>query len=328
MSQPDSPNPSQPDAVRGSSDARQAPDIWDLALDDLRYTMTRETFHAHLSGSWPRDWQPGPNAWVIVVRNSYSPGWLSHRLDRVVRRTLARHTPGLPEPSLTYLAAPSQAGAGQSGTMEEVSQDAGGAPIEDRHGPTSEERHDPTGEERRGPTGEERHALTREDRHDPTGGDPIARGAAQGASGITAQAAAQSARPKDARPDSAAWKARLQPTDIYIKLKTSFRERALRRLKGAKLSVFMCLILHMDRDGTAAPGIERIMRETGHARGTVCRALDELASPPLSLVEKVPASRRGRRRGCIRMADCYRVRGYAWFGPKPAVALYEEEVAM
>jgi hypothetical protein len=137
-----------------------------------------------------------------------------------------------------------------------------------------------------------------------------------------------SKEPEAGRQETTVWKATLQPTDIYIKFKTSFRDRALRRLKGARLSVFMSLALHIDEDGTAAPGIERIMRETGLARGTVCRALDELGSPPLNLIEKVPVPPEKRPRGCIRMPNCYRVRGYAWWGAKPAPALYEEGPGM
>lgn len=103
-------------------------------------------------------------------------------------------------------------------------------------------------------------------------------------------------------------------TDFYIKLKTAFRRRALRKLKGAKLSIFICLALHVDRDGVAAPGIDSIMRETGYGRATVCSGLDELES--LGIIEK-RASYRGN--------DEYVVRGYAWFGPAPAPALWEVE---
>jgi hypothetical protein len=109
----------------------------------------------------------------------------------------------------------------------------------------------------------------------------------------------------------------LGPNDYYIKLKTSFRKEALRRLKGVKLAVFLCLALHMDRDGVSAPGVERLMWETGYARSTVCSALEELCSPSLHLIEKLPAHRRATNR--------YRLRGYVWFGANPAPALYEEE---
>jgi len=102
--------------------------------------------------------------------------------------------------------------------------------------------------------------------------------------------------------------------DFYIKLKVAFRKRALAKLKGAPLSVFLCLALHVDRDGVAYPGIETIMKETAYSRSVVCNALLELAR--LGLVEKTRRPQRG--------ADEYAVKGYAWFGQQPAPALWEE----
>jgi hypothetical protein len=101
-------------------------------------------------------------------------------------------------------------------------------------------------------------------------------------------------------------------TDFYIKLKVAFRSNGLRMLKGAKLSVFLCLALHLDRDGTARPGIEAIMKETDYSRSVVCNALDELED--LGLIAKQPAGRG---------ADRYEVKGYAWYGTRPAPAFWE-----
>lgn len=101
-------------------------------------------------------------------------------------------------------------------------------------------------------------------------------------------------------------------TDFYIKLKVAFRKRALRELKGAPLAVFICLALHVDRDGVAYPGIDTIMRETGYSRSVVCNALDSLVN--LGICTKRPSFR-----GC----DEYIVNGYAWFGQTPAPALFE-----
>jgi hypothetical protein len=78
------------------------------------------------------------------------------------------------------------------------------------------------------------------------------------------------------------------PTGRYVKLKVAFRTKALGSLKGAPLSVFLCLALHVDRDGISSPGIGCIMRETDYSRPSVCKALDKLCSPPLRLVEKLP----------------------------------------
>ena len=102
--------------------------------------------------------------------------------------------------------------------------------------------------------------------------------------------------------------------DFYIKFKLAFRKRALAQLKGARLSIFICLALHVDRYGISAPGLERIMQETGYtSRSTVCSALEDLAR--LRLVEKLDPDRWGKTR--------YRVLGYAWFGRDPAPALFE-----
>lgn len=108
----------------------------------------------------------------------------------------------------------------------------------------------------------------------------------------------------------------LVSTDFYIKLKTAFRERALAMLKGAKLSVWLSLALHVDRNGISSPGIDRIMQETGYtSRSTVCSALDDLVR--LGVVEKLSSNPWGN--------DEYRVLGYAWFGREPAPALFELE---
>ena len=104
-------------------------------------------------------------------------------------------------------------------------------------------------------------------------------------------------------------------TDFYIKLKVAFRRKALAQLKGAKLSCFLCLALHVDRDGVAKPGIETIVRETGYSRPSVCSALDELES--LGLIQK--------SRSQYMSTDAYIVTGYAWFGKTPAPALWEEK---
>lgn len=106
-------------------------------------------------------------------------------------------------------------------------------------------------------------------------------------------------------------------TDCYIKLRLPFRQRALSLLKGAPLSVFLCLSLHIDDKGIAHPGIERICRETGYGRVTVMSALDQLAD--MEFVERLADGDRGLAR--------YRVRGYAWFGSNPASNLLEETTA-
>lgn len=107
--------------------------------------------------------------------------------------------------------------------------------------------------------------------------------------------------------------AALQWSDFYIKLKVAFRKRALGQLKGAQLSVFLCLALHVDRDGIAKPGgIEAIMHETRYSRGAVCSALADLERA--GLIVKMPTHHG---------PDHYQVLGYAWFGQQPAPSLWE-----
>lgn len=101
-------------------------------------------------------------------------------------------------------------------------------------------------------------------------------------------------------------------TSVYIKLLVAFRRQALRELKGAPLSVFICLALHVGDAGYADPSLETIMRETGYGRATVCSALVVLYD--LGLVEKVKRWKRSNK---------YFVRGYAWFGQAKQPALFE-----
>ena len=67
-----------------------------------------------------------------------------------------------------------------------------------------------------------------------------------------------------------------QPT--FIQIKTGFRSRHLEKLKGAKLSVFLCIALHMDGKGFAFPSRRTIAKETGYSVGEVSRSVSELES--------------------------------------------------
>lgn len=107
----------------------------------------------------------------------------------------------------------------------------------------------------------------------------------------------------------------LQWTDFYIKFKVAFRKRGLGQLKGAPLSVFICLSLHVDRNGIAKPGgIDAIMHETRYSRGSVCSALQYLERAGLI-----------RKLSQYHGSDHFQVLGYAWFGQKPAPALWESK---
>ena len=106
---------------------------------------------------------------------------------------------------------------------------------------------------------------------------------------------------------------KLTALDYYIRIKTAFRLHALAELSGSELKVFLCIALHLDSDGAAKPGMETIMKETRLSRSAVCSALARLVC--LGLVSKQGGHRQRTR---------YVVKGYAWFGPRPAPALWEQ----
>lgn len=61
-------------------------------------------------------------------------------------------------------------------------------------------------------------------------------------------------------------------TEIFIKLYTKFRNNQLGELKGAPLSVFLCLALHMNQEGECWPSNGLIMKETGYKRESIIEA--------------------------------------------------------
>jgi len=92
-------------------------------------------------------------------------------------------------------------------------------------------------------------------------------------------------------------------TEVYVKIKVAFRQKALKLLKGPKLSCFLCVALHVGDEGVAYPSIDTIMRETGYSRSIVCNALADLED--LGFIEKQ------RRK---HDSTLYHVKGYVWFG--------------
>jgi hypothetical protein len=102
-------------------------------------------------------------------------------------------------------------------------------------------------------------------------------------------------------------------TEVYVKIKVAFRQEALRLLKGAKLSCFMCIGLHIDGEGECYPSIDTIVRETGYSRATVCSALEELVE--LGFIEK--EHRRHK-------TTLYTVKGYVWYGSESKPTLLGE----
>jgi hypothetical protein len=102
-------------------------------------------------------------------------------------------------------------------------------------------------------------------------------------------------------------------TEVYVKIKVAFRTKALKLLKGPKLSCFLCVALHVGEEGTAYPSIDTIMRETGYSRSVVCNALKKLED--LGFIEKQ------RRKHA---STLYSVRGYVWFGSESKPTLLGE----
>ena len=64
----------------------------------------------------------------------------------------------------------------------------------------------------------------------------------------------------------------------FLKVYHAFRDKALRELKGAPLSVLLCIGLHAGKDGKAWPSLDTIADETGYDRKTVQRAIRTLVS--------------------------------------------------
>ncbi len=62
----------------------------------------------------------------------------------------------------------------------------------------------------------------------------------------------------------------------YVKFSVKFREGQLGQLKGPTLSVFICLALHIEEDGSCFPSVSFISKETGFNRDTVFNALSKL----------------------------------------------------
>lgn len=62
----------------------------------------------------------------------------------------------------------------------------------------------------------------------------------------------------------------------WIKFSTAFRDGMLAKLKGAKLSIFISICLHLNESGESFPGIETIANETGYNRDTIMMAISEM----------------------------------------------------
>ncbi len=97
-------------------------------------------------------------------------------------------------------------------------------------------------------------------------------------------------------------------SESFIKILTSFRRGTLRHLKGAPLSVYMCIALH-EADEQPGCSLTEMERETGYTRPTVCAAVQFLSDGASRFIEEAGLESDGTKR--------YRVTRFAWFGQKP-----------
>jgi len=96
-------------------------------------------------------------------------------------------------------------------------------------------------------------------------------------------------------------------TETFVKIETNFlHSGSLRRLKGAPLSVFICLALH-EADDEPGASLSTIERETGYTSPTVIAAIRFLTEQ--RFIEELGTEDNGTKR--------YRVMAYAWFGSRP-----------
>jgi len=95
--------------------------------------------------------------------------------------------------------------------------------------------------------------------------------------------------------------------ESYIKVLTSFKSGALRMLKGAPLSIFICVALH-EADEDPGASLSTMERETGYSRPSVIEASRFLTDPAHHFIEETGREADGTKR--------YRVAAYAWFGEK------------
>jgi hypothetical protein len=63
---------------------------------------------------------------------------------------------------------------------------------------------------------------------------------------------------------------------VWVKITASFRDKHLRKLKGSKLGVWLCIALHINENNDCHPSIETICKETGYSNREVIDCIREL----------------------------------------------------
>jgi len=92
--------------------------------------------------------------------------------------------------------------------------------------------------------------------------------------------------------------------DIFVKLYVTFRDAMLARLKGPRLSAYLCIALHCGDDMTSYPSLSTISSETGYSRRAVIAAVNDLVA--MGLVKR----RKRRTPAGDPDSNLYTVKGY------------------
>ena len=95
--------------------------------------------------------------------------------------------------------------------------------------------------------------------------------------------------------------------DIYVRLYVPFRDQMLRKLKGPKLSVYLCIALHCGKGMESWPSLQTIMKETGYSNRAVIDAIRDLSEMGMIDVLQVGDPK-------THQASRYLVKGYLAMG--------------
>lgn len=98
---------------------------------------------------------------------------------------------------------------------------------------------------------------------------------------------------------------------VWIKLSVAFRDGILKKLKGARLAVFICVALHMNAEGKSRPPQWLICKETGYSERAVRDSIRWLEANSILSIDPsklIP--------GIGRTANEYTIKAFAAFGDK------------
>lgn len=90
----------------------------------------------------------------------------------------------------------------------------------------------------------------------------------------------------------------------YMKIEFGFRQ-ILHQLKGARLHVFMAIMLHADEDGVCYPSYNVLEKETGYGRSTIAQAIKDLCSLSIDGTPILHKWRARNSQGQFEGSNCY-----------------------